>query len=197
MLFRSKGREMFSGLRDASDAQRQAMRSQFEKLAADTDAKVTGILSEAQNKRLGEIAVQVQGAHVLLDKKIAEQLQLTDAQTQSINDLVEAEREEQMGRFADLRDLPQDERRAKFEQLRNEGEEARKATDELILAELSTEQAEQFKAMAGEPFEFDRNELFRGMFAGPGGPGGPRGEGGPRGQRGGRGEGRPNRPSNE
>jgi Spy/CpxP family protein refolding chaperone len=181
---RNKGRELFSGFRDLSDDQRREMRGKFEALAAATSGEVTGILSDAQNKRLGEIHIQIRGAHSLHGDDLAEQLGLSDEQRQNIDDLVQAEREEQRDRFAGVRDLPRDEVRAKFEEMRAESEKTRADIAGMLLAELNESQAAQFKALQGEAFEFDRAELF-----------GSRGGGRQRG--GNRGEGRPDRPKSE
>jgi Spy/CpxP family protein refolding chaperone len=190
---RDKGREMFGNFRDLSDDQRREMRGKFEKLASETGEKVAEVLSDDQNKRLGEILIQVRGAHSLDDDAVAEQLGLSDEQRQSIDDLVQAERDEQRKQYSAMQDIPREERRAKFEELRGESEKAHSATAELLLAVLNSSQAAQFKSLGGEPFEFDREALFRGGFVGRRGEGRERG-----GERGGnRGEDRPNRPQPE
>ncbi len=88
-------------------------------------------------------------------KKMTEMLTLTQEQQDKVKTIMESGREE-MGK---LRDLPEDQRREKFG-------EFMKAQNEKIMAVLTPEQQEKYKAAMAE-------RMKQG-----GGPGGPRGEGG-------------------
>lgn len=88
-------------------------------------------------------------------KRMTEQLTLTQEQQDKVKKIMEDGREE-MGK---LRDLPEDQRREK-------GREFMKAQSEKIMAVLTPEQQEKYKAAIAE-------RMKQG-----GGPGGPRGEGG-------------------
>ena len=85
-------------------------------------------------------------------KKMTEQLTLTQDQQDKIKAIFEGGREE----MAKLQDTPEDQRRAKFG-------EFMKAQSEKVVAVLTPEQAEKYKAAIAER-------------AKQGGPGGPRGE---------------------
>ena len=85
-------------------------------------------------------------------KKMTEQLTLTQDQQDKIKAIFEGGREE----MAKLKDTPEDQRRAKFG-------EFMKAQSEKVLAVLTPEQQEKYKAAMAER-------------AKQGGPGGPRGE---------------------
>jgi Spy/CpxP family protein refolding chaperone len=200
---RPNSRELFSGLRDLSEEERRAkfqeIREKFRKLAQEADKKISEILTDSQNKRLGEILLQLRGLNALTDKELAGKLKITADQQQSIKDLFEAQRDMQREFYSGLRDLSQEERRKKFEELRTKGEDLRKETETAVLGVLSASQKTAFENMKGEKFEIDRRSLFRGFGRGNRGN---RGDGnrGNRGDgnRGNRGDGnsrRPRRPS--
>ncbi len=183
---RQQSRELFSGLRDLSDAERQAkreeLRSKQQELQAGMRKHLEKVLSEAQVKRLDEITLQVRGISALANSDFSSKLSITDQQKQSIDDLIEAQRDMQRELFSgmrELRDLDSDERTARVTKLREQGEEIARETEAAVLELLSEEQRATFKEMKGEPFELDRRALFGG---GRGGPDGQRGRGRPGGR---------------
>jgi len=191
-------REMFSGFRDLSDAERQEkmeeMRTKRQELQADMRKKLEAVLNTDQVKRLDEITLQVRGIGALADKQYMGKLSITDQQKQGIEDVVEAQRDMQrelFGSFRDLRDLDPDEQQEKMAEMRKKGEEISTETEAAVLELLTAEQRTNFEELKGEPFELDRRELFGG---GRGGPGGQRGRGRQRDRRGGDGERGSNRP---
>jgi Spy/CpxP family protein refolding chaperone len=157
------------------------------KMNADYAAKLNELLDEAQQKRLQEIYVQVNGTSLLTgDDMIAGELKITDEQKGDLQTALEDQRQAMMDAFQGWQDMTNEERTAKIDELN-------KARDAALLAVLTDEQKQQFEDMKGEKLEIDMTQL-QGGFGGRGGFGGG-GRGGPggggRGGRGGDGGGRP------
>ncbi len=148
---RDEMRELFSG-GGRPDA------GEMEKISQATAGKVDAALDPAQNKRLQEITLQVNGANALNDPAVREQLHFTDEQTTQFEEARATNREAMQG----MRDLPREERREKFAELQKEA-------DELLMAVLTPEQKTEFEAMKGSPLDVDTSSLR--------GPGGGRGRG--------------------
>jgi Spy/CpxP family protein refolding chaperone len=148
---RDEMRELFSG-GDRPDFE------EMEKISQAVAAKVDAALDPAQNKRLQEITLQVNGANALSSPAIQQQLHFTEEQTTQFEEARATNREAMQG----MRDLPREERREKIAEFRKEA-------DELLLAVLTPEQKTEFEAMKGTPLEVDLSSLR--------GPGGGRGRG--------------------
>jgi hypothetical protein len=173
---RQQSRELFSAMRDLSDderrAKREELRSKQQALQADMRKQLETVLNEAQLKRLDEITLQVRGIGALADSEFSSKLSITDQQKQSIDDIIEAQRDMQRELFSgmrELRDLDGDERTARFAKLREKGEEIARETEAAVLELLTEEQRTSFKEMKGEPFELDRRSMFGGGRGRPGG----------------------------
>ncbi|MEW4561714.1 hypothetical protein AB1K70_04265 [Bremerella sp. JC770] len=155
---RESMRDMFQGMRNASEDERREMFDKLRSAREDMEADLSKVLMPAQLERLKQIQVQQQssgrGGVSFANPRIAEALGLTEAQ------------------LADLREKAEElqtEMRAKVEELR-------KQADDELLQMLTPEQQKKWKEMVGDPFELEQQ---RGGFQG-----GQRGERGERGQRG-------------
>jgi eukaryotic-like serine/threonine-protein kinase len=124
-------------------------------LPADWEARekaALAVLTEAQDRRLRQIALQVRGAQALGDAEVAEALGFTEAQKERVRGLVFDGRRFSWGPGSGG---PGGRR----------SDEARKAPLEQALEVLTPEQRAKWNEMTGEPF---RGEL---RYGGPGGPG--------------------------
>ncbi|WP_158261401.1 MULTISPECIES: hypothetical protein [Pirellulaceae] len=153
---RNSMRDMFQGMRNASEDERREMFSKLQSAREDVEKDLEKVLMPAQLQRLKQIQVQQQsrgrGGVSFANPRIVEALGLSEAQ------------------LADLRDKAeelQNEMRAKVEELRKEA-------DAELLQMLTPEQQKKWKEMMGEPFEMEQP---RGGFQG-GARGGQRGPGG-------------------
>jgi Spy/CpxP family protein refolding chaperone len=140
----AKQREAMAGLRDLDQQER---RTKLQEQLKANDAVVTGVLNDAQAKRLKQIMLQQRGPAALADAELAETVGLTSAQKEKIQS---------------IQQTAQEERRAQFqggggggdrEEMRKKLEAARTATNEKITALLTPEQKDKWKAMTGEPFK--------------------------------------------
>lgn len=153
---RNSMRDMFQGMRNASEDERREMFDKLRTAREDVEKDLEKVLMPAQLQRLKQIQVQQQsrgrGGVSFSNPRIVEALGLTEAQ------------------LADLRDKAeelQNEMRAKVEELR-------KQADAELLQMLTPDQQKKWKEMMGDPFEMEQE---RGGFQG-GGRGGQRGPGG-------------------
>lgn len=232
---REKSREVFSGIdfstfREKSEDERRKMMEDLQakraKVVKANEEVLAEFLSNAQNKRIGEISLQLRGTRVLEDEAVAKELELSGEQKKKIKEAFAASDEERNKMMEKLRasfgggrpqggrpegggDRPEGGRPqggggrpqgggADFTAMREKMEALRKKTDDSVLAVLSGEQKKKFDTMKGAKFELDRSAFGRG---GPGG--GRRSEGGGRGGEGRGGDGgrdggaRPQRPATE
>ena len=156
---RESMRDMFQGMRNASEDERREMFDKLRTAREDMEKDLEKVLMPAQLQRLKQIQTQQQsrgrGGVSFSNPRIVEALGLSEAQ------------------LADLRDKAeelQNEMRAKVEELR-------KQADTELLQMLTPEQQKKWKEMVGDPFEMEQQ---RGGFQG-GGRGEDRGRGGQRG----------------
>ncbi len=153
-----KQRESFGELRDLSREERQKRMAEVREQA---QKAVSAILDEGQQKRLRQIALQVQGGQALTTSKVASALGLTDEQKEKIEEIQTSARDEMRGLFQGAADGDREAVRMKFA-------EVRKATGKKLQGVLTAEQQARWKEMTGEP--------FTGELRGQGGRGqGPRG----------------------
>jgi Spy/CpxP family protein refolding chaperone len=131
------------------------------KMNADFAAKLNEILDEAQQKRIQEIYVQVNGTNLLTDTAFATLLGITEEQTEKLTAAVDDQRQAMQDAFQDFQDMTPEERTEKIAELT-------KARDEALLAALTPEQKEKFEGMKGEALEIDLTQI-RGGFGGRGG----------------------------
>lgn len=160
---REEMREMFSGMRDLSDEDRQAKFAELrEKMQARTQSmqkEIDEILLPQQRDRLKQVMLQSrirnQGtSNALASDEIAKELDITDEQKQKLREAAEQ---------------AQTEMRQKMEKLRDEAEQK-------VLSVLTPAQQDKLKKLIGSKIEFSQPQFGRG----PGGPGGPGGAGGGR-----------------
>jgi Spy/CpxP family protein refolding chaperone len=156
---------MFQGMRDLSDEERQAkfaeIRTRFEEINKDAEAKMQKVLLPHQFDRLKQIDVQARlqrgGAAALTEGELADTLGLTETQRDQIREKSEAVQKDLSEKIAQLR-----------VDARNQ-----------LLEVLTPEQKAKLEGMMGSEFALPEPQF------GPGGPGGRGGFGG----RGGRGRG--------
>jgi hypothetical protein len=120
-------------------------RERAEKVAeldSSADASVKELLSDEQEKRLGELLLQVNGASELLKKDVADALHITEAQNKK---LTEANRANAKARKEALENFEGD-RQAKTAELKQE-------EDKKLLAILTDEQKKKFDEMQGKKIE--------------------------------------------
>ncbi len=157
---RESMREMFQGMRNASEDERREMFDKLRTAREDMEKDLEKVLMPAQLQRLKQIQVQQQsrgrGGVSFSNPRIAEALGLTEAQ------------------LADMRDKAEELQT----EMREKIEELRKQADEELLQMLTPEQQKKWKEMMGDPFEMEQQ---RGGFQG-GGRGGQRGQRGPGGR---------------
>lgn len=146
---RDQLRELYSGLRDVPEAERRERFEGLREKSADLQKKLQeeldGILLPQQRDRLNQIRVQMEmrsrGGASLTGGRLAEQLGLSEAQTEKLRAREEELREEMT------------------EKIRKLQEESR----EKLLQELTPEQRKKLNEMIGTPFELPRPQ------GGPGG----------------------------
>jgi hypothetical protein len=139
------------------------MRTKMEQLSKDSSAKVDALLEPTQQKRLQEIAIQVNGANSLSDPAVAQQLQLSDDQKKKLDDARQGNFQAMRDALADMGQMSREERQAKRDELR-------KAADEKLLAVLTDQQKTEFEGLKGTPLTVDLSPLR--PQRGGGGPGG-------------------------
>ncbi|MBC8350415.1 MAG: hypothetical protein H8E66_00405 [Planctomycetes bacterium] len=144
--FNERRRELFSGFaeqfrnRDATDEQRQALRSKVQEtmqtLNKETEQGLSFLLPH-QRERLSQLEVQFRmrgggGLGALGSREIGEKLGVTEEQREALRDKSLELGQEFSKKLAELRRELQDQ----------------------LLAELNPDQRAKFQAMVGDPFEF-------------------------------------------
>lgn len=161
--FRDQDRAFFEKMRDLSDEERRdQFRERMEKRNAETDEKIGEIMGAERLKRLKQIQFQAAGPMALFSPRVADQLQLTEAQRDQIRGQMRSGGERMREIFSGTNDP--EERRAAFRDFRKEQEAQ-------MLALLTAEQKKKWQEMKGEPVGF---EFEPPGFGGPP-PGGRRG----------------------
>ena len=228
---REKSRAVFSGVdftsfREKPEEERRKMMEDLQakraKIVKENEGVLAEFLSNAQNKRIGEIALQLAGIRALTNEDVAKKLELSGEQKKKIEDALQAGDAERRKLFEEMRGgrpeggrppgggRPEGGGRgpggADFEAIRDKMEAIGKKANDTALAALSGEQKQKFESMKGEKFELDRRAMFSRGGRGPGGGrggndggrgrdgGGRRGDGG---GQGGDGAERPRRPAAE
>ncbi len=102
-------------------------------------------LKAEQIARLKQISLQQRGAMAFSDPEVAKKLNITDAQKNDIQEIVQASRE----KMRELRDEFQNDREAAMKKM----QEINKETLSQAVAKLNDEQQKTWKEMLGAPFE--------------------------------------------
>ena len=131
------------GMRDMSDEDRA-------KAVTKLEADVKAVLTPAQNKRIGEIRLQMSGTRALTQPEVVKELGLSEEQVKNIEAALEVPRPEGGGQTPGG-EQPSDEERAKR---REALMKAREAANAKALAVLTAEQKKRWDAMLGKKFEF-------------------------------------------
>jgi len=156
-------RDEYAKLRKAGPGNAKNRAQQYrkirEKINAEADKHVEGILERKQIKRLNQIAVQMQGLRALQNPEVAKQLKLTDKQQKKIDEL-------QAERTKKFRQLYQELRNGKLQRnkLAEKRAEISKDIDKQIQGVLTKKQTARFKKMKGKEFQLKRPAIRR---AGP------------------------------
>lgn len=153
-----------------------------------------GLLTDEHRARLNGILIQALGTRAISDRQIAEKLEISEEQQESIRAAMEDMVGEVRAAMQDLMaDGPPDR-----EAMQEIAEELSADLDEKLGAVLTDDQKKMLEEMKGEAVELPESVQrirmmsmgLRGGRGGPGGPGGPGGDGGgPGGGRGGEGGG--------
>jgi Spy/CpxP family protein refolding chaperone len=173
-------REMFSGMRDLSQEERQQKMGEIgKKMQAQAEATkklIEETLLPHQLDRLKGLALQRIGTGALNFKEIQEDLKMTEEQVAKLKSIGEESAKKNQEMFAGMRDLSPEERQAKFAEIGQKMQEMRKQTETKLMDVLTAEQKESLEKMKGEKLEIPASE-----FGGPGGFGRPGGfgQGGP------------------
>jgi Spy/CpxP family protein refolding chaperone len=140
-------RGLFGGGGDPSET-----REKMEQLNKDASAKVDALLDAGQQKRLQEIAIQVNGPSALSDPAVSKQLALTDEQTKKLEEVRQGNFQAMRDAFADMGQMSREERQTKRDELK-------KASDEKLLGVLTDQQKTEFDALKGAPLTVDLSPL--------------------------------------
>lgn len=186
-------RALFTGggmNRDASEEERtkarEKMMKDMEKLGEETTKSINAILTETQQKRLKEVAIQISKNNALNYTDLQKELKITDKQKADMKALQTKMSEANQSVMEKMRNQ---------EITQEDGMKLFQKNQEALGVEygklLTPEQAKQFKEMQGAPFKADKKYenqgmgmgMGRGMGGGRGGAGG--GAGGNGGGRGG------------
>lgn len=132
------------------------IRGRVEQLNRDASQKVDDLLDPAQKKRLLEINIQQNGPRALNDPDVIAELGLSDEQKAK---LAAADEENNQAFEKAVEESGRDDWRQRAGELSE-------ASDQRLLGVLSDDQKKQFEAMAGEPFNIDLSQLFRGRRGG-------------------------------
>jgi len=130
---------------------------------------VLKVLDEAQNKRLGQIALQMQGNSALMDKKVQEELKFNVDQKRKIDDLQASMQAANQAIFQRVQNGEID--RSEIQPLMAENN---KILDAELAKVLTADQTKAFDEMKGEKFTRDPkvDEEMRNQRGGRGGGGG-------------------------
>jgi len=142
--------EMRDKIRSAfqeANGDREAMQKIFAKMGEDTAKKVNEVLTADQQTRLKEIFIQLQGNRAVTNKDVAKDVNLTDDQKKSIDDLVKKQGEAQASVFQKVQagEIDRSEVQAIMEK-------NSKALDDEIGKVLTSEQKDKLKTMGGKTF---------------------------------------------
>ena len=143
-------RELFQGGRRGGGF--AEMREKMEELDAKATEKLVAELGDAQQKRLTEIFVQVNGTRALSDKVVRKALEISDVQSKKFASVTEENMQVIRDASQQSQGLSDEERQEEFAKVRSEGEKR-------LLAVLSEEQRDHFAKMKGEELEVDLSPL--------------------------------------
>lgn len=163
--------ELFSGMRDLSQEERQARFAKMPEIAEKTAKEIEGVLLPAQLTRLKGIAVQRMGVMALGDKGIQKDLKLTDEQASKIKAIGEEMMKkwtEKMPNRWDPNATPEERRKA-GEEMRKVGEELRAEGEKKAMEVLTAEQKTAFEKLKGKELKIPDSDLPGPGFGGRGG----------------------------
>jgi Spy/CpxP family protein refolding chaperone len=120
----------------------------MEQMNQDATAKVDALLDAGQQKRLSEIALQINGISSLNDPSVRKALQFTGEQTKKYEEARDANRQA----MQEMIGMSREDRQAKRD-------EFRKAADDRLLGVLTDQQKTEFEAMKGTALTVDLSPL--------------------------------------
>jgi len=147
-------------------------RKKMEKISVDADKSINEVLTKTQQTRLGQIAIQMQGAWALLNADNQKTLAFTTKQKNQAQDLSDNFREAGMALFQKMQDGEIDR-----DQMKTISDKNQKTLETSLTKLLTAEQKTKFDSMKGLPFKRDTklDQGFGGGFGGPRMGGGNRG----------------------
>jgi Spy/CpxP family protein refolding chaperone len=142
---------------DQTDEQRAAAREERQKRTAETDKKLTDLLTADQNARLKQVQLWVQGTRALTSNEtVAKELSLTDDQKSALKTISDESGKKGQELFTGLGRGASDEQRTKA---REQMTALQKETEAECLAVLTDDQKAKFATMKGEKFQLDMTQL--------------------------------------
>jgi Spy/CpxP family protein refolding chaperone len=143
-----------------TDEQRAAVREERQQRTAETDKKLTDLLTADQNARLKQVQLWVQGTSALTNNEtVAKELGLTDDQKSALKTITEESGKKRQAMFQGLGRGANEEQRTKA---REEMTALQMETDAECMAVLTDDQSAKFAALKGEKFELDRSQIVGG-----------------------------------
>lgn len=155
--------EMFASFRELRDLSDDERTAKMAEMTASVRTKVQALLTPEQTSRLKQLELQREGPSALARDEIAEQMQLSPEQRESIRAVIEeASSRGQFGRG---------DQAGSREERQQQREASQRERDRKLLAILTDAQRRQWTALLGEPFnDFEQNpfgRVFRGRDDGP------------------------------
>lgn len=141
-------RSMFQNMQaSGGGGDRQAMQDSMKKMNDEYKAKLDGILSADQQKRVKEINVQLQKNRAIMDPDVQKELGITSEQKSKIDDLQQKQQEAMQELMTKVRNQEMD---------RTAMQDTMRKNNDIMDAELgkilTADQANKLKAMGGAPF---------------------------------------------
>lgn len=133
------------------------MRLDIAKVYADMTTKLNASLEEAQQKRLHQVYLQVNGPVALADEWVANALELSDEQKNKLEEAAAASRQEVFASFGDFQGMSEEEQQKRVAELIE-------SRDASLLGVLDDDQKKKFEELKGDALEVDLSAL-----PGPGG----------------------------
>jgi hypothetical protein len=140
--------------RDDAAGDFEKMRKELALLNVEFDKELLESLDDAQQARVMEIYLQVNGPTALTVGWVAEALKLTDEQKTKLEQVLTDDRAKWRESFQQFQGLSEEERTKRFEEMT-------KAREDALMAVLDDTQKQEFEKMQGEKLEVDLSKLPR------------------------------------
>lgn len=128
------------------------IRKEMNELNAEMQKELNDALDEAQQKRIREVYLQVNGPLALQDEAVVQSLDLSDEQKTKLDAAITEARMKMFGSFQELAGMPPEDADKRREAMASE-------RDEAYLALLTEDQRAKFDEMKGAEFAVDLSKL--------------------------------------